>query len=59
MSRLSAEIRVRGLQEKMERPEVVADSKELAATWAEVEVAQSEVEKLYSRWDELEAKLEG
>ncbi|MFT5730664.1 MAG: ATP-binding cassette subfamily F protein uup [Desulforhopalus sp.] len=54
-----AEIRVSGLQEKMERPEVVADSKELAATWAEVEVAQSEVEKLYSRWDELEAKLEG
>ena len=54
-----AEIRVSGLQEKMERPEVVADSKELAATWAEVEVAQGEVEKLYSRWDELEAKLEG
>ena len=54
-----AEIRVSGLQGKMERPEVVADSKELAATWAEVEVAQSEVEKLYSRWDELEAKLEG
>ena len=54
-----AEIRVSGLQEKMGLPEVVADSKELAATWAEVEVAQSEVEKLYSRWDELEAKLEG
>jgi ATP-binding cassette subfamily F protein uup len=54
-----AEIRVSGLQEKMELPEVVADSQELAATWAEVEVAQSEVEKLYSRWDELEAKLEG
>jgi len=54
-----AEIRVSGLQEKMELPEVVADPKELAATWAEVEVAQSEVEKLYSRWDELEAQLEG
>lgn len=54
-----AEIRVSGLQEKMELPEIVADSKELAATWAEVEVAQGEVEKLYIRWDELEAKLEG
>ena len=54
-----AEIRVSGLQEKMELPEVVSDPKELADTWAELEVAQSEVETLYSRWDELEAKLEG
>lgn len=53
------ELRVSGLQEKMDTPEVVSDSKELAATWAELEVAQGEVEKLYSRWDELEAKLEG
>ena len=54
-----AEIKVSGLQEKLERPEVVADSKELAATCAEIEVAQSGVEKLYSRWAELEAQLEG
>ena len=54
-----AEKRVSGLQEKMETPEVVSDPKELSATWAELEVVQGEVEKLYSRWDELEAKLEG
>lgn len=53
-----AEIRVTGLQEKMERPEIVSDPKKLADTWAELEAAQSKVEKLYSRWDELEAKLE-
>ncbi|MFT5701555.1 MAG: ATP-binding cassette subfamily F protein uup [Desulforhopalus sp.] len=53
-----AEMRVSGLQAKMELPKVVSDPKELAATWAELEVAQGDVEKLYSRWDELEAKLE-
>jgi ATP-binding cassette subfamily F protein uup len=54
-----AEMRVSGLQEKMELPEVVSDSKKLGATWAELEVAQNVVEKLYSRWDELEEKIEG
>lgn len=54
-----AEKRVSGLQEKMETPEVVSDPKELSSTWAKIEVAQGEVEKLYSRWDELEAKTEG
>lgn len=54
-----AEMRVSGLQEKMEAPDVVSDSEKLAATWAELEAAQEEVEKLYGRWDELEEKLAG
>lgn len=54
-----AEDSVSELQKKMELPEVVSDSAELAATWTALETAQQEVENLYSRWDELEAKLEG
>ena len=53
------EQRVGELQEKMESPEVVSDSEKLSACWAELETAQEEVEKLYERWDELEAKIEG
>ncbi|BHH84729.1 ABC-F family ATP-binding cassette domain-containing protein [Desulforhopalus sp. 52FAK] len=53
-----AESSVSELQTKMELPEVVSDSTELAATWEALEVAQQEVELLYARWDELEAKLE-
>lgn len=54
-----AEEDVGELQKKMELPEVVSDSAELAATWSALEAAQQEVEFLYGRWDELEAKLEG
>ena len=54
-----AEQRVSELQEKMESSEVVSDSEKLSACWAELEIAQGEVEKLYERWDELEAKIEG
>ncbi|TKB08578.1 ABC-F family ATP-binding cassette domain-containing protein [Desulforhopalus sp. IMCC35007] len=53
------EQRVGELQAKMESPEVVSDSEKLSACWAELETAQEEVEKLYERWDELEAKIEG
>ena len=54
-----AESSVSELQAKMDLPEVVSDPAELASTWAALEVAQQEVESLYARWDELEAKLEG
>lgn len=54
-----AEGLVEELQQKMELPEVVSDADELAATWTSLETAQREVESLYERWDELEAKLEG
>jgi ATP-binding cassette subfamily F protein uup len=55
----AVEQRVGELQQKMESSEVVSDSEKLSACWAELETAQGEVEKLYERWDELEAKIEG
>ncbi|PHR25259.1 MAG: ABC transporter ATP-binding protein [Desulfotalea sp.] len=54
-----AEAKVTGLQKKMDLPEVVSDQDLLAATWAEIELTQGEIEMLYSRWDELEAQLAG
>ncbi len=51
--------RVEQLQKKMELPEIVSDPVELARCWQELEVAQAEVERLYSRWDELEEKKNG
>ena len=49
------EDRVVELQRKMELPEIVSDSIKLGDCWQELEVTQKRVEKLYSRWDELEA----
>ncbi len=54
----AAETQVGELQARMELPEVVADSAVLADCWKELEEAQVEVERLYSRWDELEEKKE-
>jgi len=34
---------------------VTADHAQLTAAWQAVEQAQKEVEKLYARWEELEA----
>ena len=53
------ESRVEQLQKKMELPEVVSNPGELAQCWQELEAAQLEVERLYSRWDELEGKKSG
>lgn len=51
-----AERGVEELQAKMELPEIVADSSALADCWKQLEEAQAEVERLYTRWDELEEK---
>ncbi|SDO50306.1 ABC-F family ATP-binding cassette domain-containing protein [Desulforhopalus singaporensis] len=51
-----AESTVEELQRQMELPEVMADAAELEQCWVKLEQAQGEVERLYSRWDELEAK---
>jgi ATP-binding cassette subfamily F protein uup len=48
------EERIEALEQKMILPEIVSDSVQLAECWQELEVARSEVEKLYDRWDELE-----
>lgn len=51
-----AEVLVEELQQQMESPEVVSNPVAAAQCWEELEEAQKEVERLYTRWDELEAK---
>lgn len=50
------EMEIEELQAKMESPEVIADAVKLAECWQRLEVVKSQVEGLYDRWDELEAK---
>ncbi len=52
---LNAESRVVELQARLTAPEVTADHAQLTAAWQAVEQAQKEAEKLYARWEELEA----
>ncbi len=44
------------LQLRMDDPETSAKPQELEAVWAEFEEVKEEVDRLYSRWDELEEK---
>ncbi len=44
------------LQTLMEAPETVSDPQKLETVWADLQLAQGQVEKLYERWDELEEK---
>lgn len=53
---MDAEMQVEELQQRMELPEVSSNPTEAAECWARIEQAQLEVERLYARWDELEAK---
>jgi len=48
------ESRIEELQQKMEQPEIVSDSVKLAECWRQLEADRSDVEGLYTRWDELE-----
>lgn len=52
------ELEIEKLQARMESPEVVADSSQLAECWQQLEDLKAGVEALYERWDELEAKKE-
>jgi ATP-binding cassette subfamily F protein uup len=54
-----AELMVEELQQRMELPEVASNPVAAAQCWEELEGAQKEVERLYTRWDELEAKKAG
>ncbi len=51
---LAAESRQEELEAKMHIPETAADQKKMAVCWQELETAQREVARLYSRWEELE-----
>mgnify|MGYP001049608656 CR=1 FL=1 len=52
----TAEERQQALQEKIESPEVAADPQRLQEYWQQNEEAKEEIERLYSRWSELEEK---
>jgi ATP-binding cassette subfamily F protein uup len=53
---LEAETRLAGAQAEVADPAVASDHTELSARLEALAAAQAEVERLYSRWAELEAK---
>ena len=53
---LAAEERAAAAQSAMADPAIASDAGELARRLAESEAASAEVERLYARWSELEAK---
>ena len=53
-----AEARLAEAQRALQAPETVSDAKRMEAAWAAVQQAQEEVDRLYARWAELEAKRE-
>jgi ATP-binding cassette subfamily F protein uup len=54
---LKAETRLAEAKQRAEDPAVAADAAALQARFAELTAAQAEVDRLYARWAELEAKL--
>ena len=55
---LAAEQTVETLRAEMQSPEAVSDGLRLAACYERLQLADAEVEALYARWAELEAKLQ-
>lgn len=53
---LEAEALLATRQEALHDPAIVSDGVLLQQRYLELQVAQREVERLYSRWAELEAK---
>jgi ATP-binding cassette subfamily F protein uup len=53
----AAEAELAGRQAELLDPEVTRDAERLQAAYAGMEAAQAEVDRLYERWAELEAKL--
>jgi len=53
---LDAEQQVEDFSEQVQRPDVIQDPALMADTCKKLEVAQSLVQELYSRWEELEEK---
>ena len=55
---LEAEQAAEALRAEMQSPEAVSDGPRLAACYERLQSAEAEVEALYARWAELEAKLQ-
>jgi ATP-binding cassette subfamily F protein uup len=53
----AAEERLAKIQHDLQDPVVTSDPRRLQETYAKLQPTQSEVDKLYERWAELEAKL--
>jgi len=51
-----AEARLAAAQQDLQAPETVSDPRRLEAAWQAMRAAQDEVDRLYSRWQELEEK---
>ncbi|HYC59166.1 MAG TPA: ABC-F family ATP-binding cassette domain-containing protein [Thermoanaerobaculia bacterium] len=56
---LAAEERLATAKQRAEDPSIAADANALQTRYAELSAAQAEVDRLYARWAELEAKLTG
>jgi ATP-binding cassette subfamily F protein uup len=54
---LEAEQSLEAARAALQSPEIVSDGSALQLRYAELQSAESEVEKLYARWAELEAKM--
>jgi len=54
---LTAEERLSEAKKRAEDPSIAADAGALQQRYAELDAAQAEVDRLYARWAELEAKL--
>ncbi len=53
---LAAESRLEELKQLMNSPEVMADAVQLQHYWEEQQTLQTEADRLYDRWDELEQR---
>jgi len=53
---LEAEVEVGSAQTAIEDPSIMADAQSLQVHFEALEAAQAEVDRLYERWEELEAK---
>ena len=56
---LEKEGEVEELEEQLALPEIASDSGKVTELYATLEAARAEVERLYARWSELEAKQKG
>ena len=55
---LSAELALEAARTALQAPEVVSDPLALQQRYMEMQAAEAEVDKLYARWAELEAKVQ-
>jgi ATP-binding cassette subfamily F protein uup len=54
---LEAEAALSAAQARIQAPDVISDPRQIELAYAELTRAQSEVDSLYARWSELEAKV--